>query len=183
MYCICVYICINPERRLFYLDNEHIESFVLNQSRVGGLQAAAQWAVMDYKLLIWCSFPLKGIEKRLRCPGCVASLQHQPVSACWEESSSGGREWVDIKRWNAASAAKLHATEHDFVSVARSNALYSCIFNIRCCPCVSEQKYVLIKEKRISAVFAVLLEWWVCQLTPVFLLSVNICFIPCQCLH
>lgn len=112
---------------------------------------------MDYKLPIWRFLPLKGVEKRLRlCPGCVASLQHQPVSACRGEQQ---QRWEGvggyIKRWNAASAAKLHPIEYDFVSVARSNTLSTYIMFTVVSACMSKNTLPL-KNCLLSAVSAVI---------------------------
>lgn len=123
-----------------------IRPYLLWQIKVvwEALQAAAQWAVMDFKLPIWRFLPFKGVGKRQRlCPGCVASLQHQPVSACWGENSSSGREWADIKRWNADSAAKLHPAEYDFISLASFNTLYTYIMFTIIITCISKSTILL----------------------------------------
>lgn len=116
---------------------------------------------MDYELPIWRFLPLKGVEKRLKLrPGCVASLQHQPVSACrGERGSSSGREWADISKGEMqASAAQLHPAEYDLVSVARSNDLSTYIMLTAAPVCMS--KYTLpLKNRLLLSLSAVQLEF------------------------
>lgn len=109
-----------------------------------------------YKLLhseqLWISSSLYGILSTERCRGeteamsGVCGITTTSARVCLPRRAQQQWEGVGgyIKRWNVASATKLHPAEYDFVSVARSNTFH--LHNINCCLCVYEQKPVTVKD-------------------------------------
>lgn len=134
---------INPEGNMCY--SSRTLSFVLNQSSVGGFTGCCTVSSSGLLAPYLAFSSTEGRREETEAVSRVCGITTTSASVCLPRREQQQWEGVGgcIKRWNAASAAKLHPIECDFVSVARSNTLSTYIM-FTAAP-VYEQKHITIK--------------------------------------